>query len=159
MGRLIMPIRCGPAHEPAACRWAGRSAGLLTLVLLVFPMFSDQVQSQENVDLELVTAVAVSGTVDFEEYTLQTGGIAAAFRERYVWDTIEAATPNGIVVTVVLWSRLDEQYVVVGWRRIANPGQAVGFAAAVDGERRSSSGNTAIGSAISHGFKRARIRG
>ena len=79
MGRLIMPIRYGPAHEPADCRWAGRSAGLLTLVLLVFPMFSDQVQSQENVDLELVTAVAVSGTVDFEEYTLQTGGIAAAF--------------------------------------------------------------------------------
>ena len=65
--------------KSAARRWAGRSAGLLTWVLLVFPMFSDQVQSQENVDLELVTAVAVSGTVDFEEYTLQTGGIAAAF--------------------------------------------------------------------------------
>lgn len=133
--------------KPAARRWAGRSAGLLAWALLVF---SDQAQSQEKVDLELVIAVDVSGSVDSEEYTLQMGGIAAAFREPQMFDAIRASTPNGIAVTVVLWSSSDEQNAVVGWRRVANPDQAVDFAAAVDGARRSSSGNTAIGSAISH---------
>jgi hypothetical protein len=117
MGRSIMPIRCGPVHETdRASVTCVPSACLLTRALLVFLMRSDQAQSQGQVDLEPVTAADAPDSADFEEYTLQMGGILAAFRERCVWDGIEASPPNGIVVTVVLWSSLDEQYAVEGWR-------------------------------------------
>ena len=78
------------------------------MALLVFSMLSVQALIPEKVDLELGTCVDVSDSVDFEEYTLQMGRISAVFRERDVWDVIEASPPNGIVVTVVLWSSLDE---------------------------------------------------
>lgn len=105
-------------------------------------------RAQQSVDLELVLAVDVSGSVDGEEFALQMGGIARAFRDPGVIQAIEKATPRGIAVAVVLWSSSEWQTIVVDWWMIASREDADGFADAVELAPRESTGNTAIGSAI-----------
>jgi hypothetical protein len=105
-------------------------------------------KAQETVDLELVLAVDVSGSVDGEEFALQMGGVAQAFRDPSVIQAIENATPRGIVVAVVLWSSSEWQAVAVDWRRVTGRDDAHAFAMAVEAAPREFSGNTAIASAI-----------
>ena len=47
----------------------------------------------EPVDMELIIAVDVSSSVDENEYRLQMGGIAAAFRNPSVLDAIRSLGP------------------------------------------------------------------
>jgi hypothetical protein len=118
-------------------------AGLLVLV-----PFTSQVAAREIVDLELVLAVDVSGSVDGEEYALLMGGIAQAFRNPEVIRVIETITPRGIAVVVVLWSSSEWQSVAVNWTHVRTKTDAWTFAAAVTKAPRESTGNTAIASAI-----------
>ena len=48
----------------------------------------------EPVDMELIIAVDVSSSVDENEYRLQMGGIAAAFRNPSVLDAIRSLGPG-----------------------------------------------------------------
>lgn len=115
------------------------------LAVLILPGSS---LARQNVDLELVLAVDVSGSVDGDEFALQMGGIAGAFRDPDVIQVIERVTQRGIAVAVVLWSSSEWQSVAVDWQRIVNRADALAFAAAVDAAPRQSTGNTAIASAI-----------
>jgi hypothetical protein len=132
----------------------GRLIGALLVPLTVAPLLvagpsvAGNAQAREFVDLELVLAVDVSGSVDGEEYALQMGGIAQAFRDRQVISAITNAAPRGIAVALVLWSSSNAQTLGVAWHRIRTPAQARAFAAAVETTKRNSSGNTAIASAI-----------
>ena len=57
----------------------GPRIGYTLLALIVGLIVSGPATAQRNVDLELIMAVDVSGSVDSEEYALQMGGIADAF--------------------------------------------------------------------------------
>jgi hypothetical protein len=97
--------------------------------------------------LALVLAVDVSESVSPERYALQREGIARAFETPQLIDAI-AAVPGGIQALVIEWSDPDKIAITVGWTHIANRKAAAAFAAGVRATTRSSSGLTAIGSAM-----------
>jgi len=128
--------------------WSGLRIGLLLPALIVAVFVPGVSEAQRDVDLELIMAIDVSGSVDSEEYALRMGGIADAFRDPDIQGAIEIASPRGIAVSVVLWSSSEWQVVAVDWGLILNADDAHAFADAVDAAPREHRGNTAIGSAI-----------
>jgi hypothetical protein len=104
--------------------------------------------SGEPVDIELVLAVDVSGSVDAAELALQRAGLAAAFRDPEVVDAI-AALPRGAAVALVAWAGVQET--AVGWRRLTDRTSAADFAARVEAALPATfgaGGNTALGDAL-----------
>src|SRR6266852_8166708 len=101
----------------------------------------------EAAGVALVLAIDVSESVSSERYALQHDGIARAFETPLLVDAI-AAVPGGIEALVLEWSDPDKIAVTVDWTRIASRGAAAAFSAAVRATKRTSSGLTAIGSAM-----------
>ena len=85
-----------------------------------------------DVDLELVLAVDVSRSMDFDEQTLQRNGYVAAFRHPEVIQAIRSGAIGRIAVTYMEWSGPAYQQVLVPWMTIANRDQAEAFAAALE---------------------------
>jgi hypothetical protein len=101
---------------------------LLALGLLVAPPASAQ-SPVERVDVALVLAVDVSGSVDDDRFALQMEGIARAFEDREVQNTILSGQYGALLVTLVNWSQKPQ--VAVPWRVIASADDAMAFAAVV----------------------------
>ena len=103
----------------------------------------------EPVDMELIIAVDVSSSVDENEYRLQMGGIAAAFRNPSVLDAIRSLGPGGLAVLVMQWSDNREQAPVTGWRVIRSAADAVAYARELrEAPRVIPGGQTSIAGAI-----------
>jgi hypothetical protein len=83
----------------------------------------------ERVDVALVLAVDVSGSVDDDRFALQMEGIASAFEDREVQNTIMSGRYGALLVTLVNWSQKPQ--IAVPWRVIASPAEAFAFAADV----------------------------
>jgi len=83
----------------------------------------------DRVDVALVLAVDVSGSVDDNRFSLQMEGIARAFEDREVQNTILSGQYGTLLVTLVNWSQKPQ--IAVPWRVIASPADAMGFAADV----------------------------
>ena len=81
-----------------------------------------------SVDLELVLAVDVSGSVDEMEGRLQRMGYVNAFRSPSVLRAIQSGRHKSIAVTYMEWAGFDFQRVVVGWRKIHDGASAEAFA-------------------------------
>jgi hypothetical protein len=125
-------------------------AFLFVLIAATWPVSGRPVAADAPaVDLELVLAVDVSGSVDDREYALQIGGIAAAFRDPAVQQAIGAG-PNGrIAVSLVLWSDPQVGKAATPWRVIGTAAEAEGFARLVEAHPRSiPAGSTGIGHAL-----------
>ena len=101
-----------------------------------------------TVQLELVLAVDVSGSVSPAEFALQRGGLAAAFRDPAVHGAIEASGGNGIAVALLHWAGPREQAFVVGWSRVFDATSAEAFAAKIETAERGFAGVTAVGEAL-----------
>lgn len=97
--------------------------------------------------LALVLAIDVSASVTADSYILQRNGIARAFENAQVIETV-SAIPGGIEALVLEWSDPDKIAVTVPWRRVADAKSAAAFAAALRATGRSSNGLTAIGPAL-----------
>ena len=82
----------------------------------------------ELVDLELVLAVDVSGSVDDEEADLQRAGYVAALTNERVIRTIKAGRHGRIAVAYVEWGGDHIQRMVVDWSVIDGEASAVDFA-------------------------------
>lgn len=67
------------------------------------------------VDLEIVLAVDVSGSVDDVEAQQQREGYVEAFRDPLVHRAIEQGAYQRIAVTYVEWASYNDQRTVVGW--------------------------------------------
>lgn len=83
--------------------------------------------AEQPVDLELVLATDVSGSVDAGEQELERTGLARAFRDRAVIEAIEAL-PQGLAVAVVAFAGAGQTRTVVSWQRLNGPGQIAAFA-------------------------------
>lgn len=81
----------------------------------------------ERVDVALVLAVDVSGSVDDNRFVLQMEGIASAFEDSEVQNTILSGQYGALLVTLVNWSQKPQ--IAVPWRVIASPADAMAFAA------------------------------
>lgn len=81
-----------------------------------------------TVDLELQLLVDVSGSISAEEYSLQTQGYAAAFRDTDVLDAIFSGATQSIAVQYIEWSGFSEQQIQVDWFLIDSVASAAAFA-------------------------------
>src|SRR4029079_16219877 len=91
-------------------------------------------------------AVGGSERVDAGEYELQHEGIARAFENAEVIDTIRSV--GGIEVLMLEWSDRDKQAIVADWTMVSDAASGTAFATKVRSGKRSSNGLTAIGDAL-----------
>jgi hypothetical protein len=106
-----------------------------------------------EVDLALVLATDVSGSVSNDRMTLQIHGLAHAFQNPKVIDAVRSGQYGRIAVTFVEWSSKDRQDQVIDWTLIADETSARSFAAAIVGADRSIPGATSISAAIDFSVK------
>ena len=108
--------------------------------------------AQQPVDLELVLAVDISSSVSTDEYNLQMGGLADAFRDPKVSAAIRASGDLGVAVALIQWSENWRQFVSVDWALLHDRASASAFADRIAAAPRLvAGGGTAIGGALKFG--------
>jgi len=107
--------------------------GLLVLAALATVIFHTQKTNAApvEVDLELVLAVDISRSMDFEEQRLQRDGYVEALRHPEVVQAIQSGLIGRIAVTYVEWAGPVHQAVIVPWTLVSNTAEAEAFAALV----------------------------
>ena len=109
---------------------------------------SDAGAADLPVDLELVLAADVSGSIDAEEGRQQREGYLAAIVDRAVIEAIGANFHRRIAVTYLEWASGDYQHVVVDWSLIEDAASATAFAARLAAAPWRSARWTSISAAI-----------
>lgn len=102
------------------------------------------------VDLALVLAVDVSGSVNAERYELQRRGYAEAFASREILDAIAAGENRAIAVTLVEWSGAGHQRQMIGWTLVYDRSSAEAFGSAIGEAPRAFSDWTSISAALDY---------
>jgi hypothetical protein len=110
-------------------RWLVRGSAL-TLGLLAG--VAGPAAAELPVDLELVLAVDVSGSMDAEEQALQRRGYIEAFSHPDVVDAVRSGPYGRIAVTYVEWAGPSSQAVAVPWTMVEDGDTANEFAAVLD---------------------------
>ncbi len=136
--------------SPVPRRLATTLLGLLLAVALAAGG-SASALAQAAVDLQLVLAVDVSGSVSDERFQLQKRGYADAFRSWRVLEAIRSGSAQAIAVTMTQWTGPSQQAQVVPWMVITDETSMLAFAEAVDRTTRQLyGGGTSISGAIDH---------
>jgi hypothetical protein len=102
----------------------------------------------EPVDLELVLAIDVSGSVDYEEGQLQRDGYVQAFRDQRVIDAVQSGFHGRIAVTYLEWADMSARQVVVDWQLVSDPDSAARLADLISTAPRTRGRYTSISGAI-----------
>jgi len=110
----------------------------------------------EVVDLELVLAVDISGSIDREEARLQRAGYVQALTDQQVVRTIKAGKLGRIVVTYIEWAGAHYQATVVDWTVIDGPASAAAFAQKLAAAPIHTQMWTSISGAIEYGIVKLR---
>lgn len=110
-------------------------------------------QAQTPVDLELVLAIDVSGSVDPEEAKLQRDGYIAAFLNPRIQKAITGGPYGRIVVTYVEWAGDAMQRTVVGWTVLQDRRSLENFVSAIGEAPMTSAHWTSISGAIDYSVK------
>ncbi|HEY7549794.1 MAG TPA: DUF1194 domain-containing protein [Hyphomicrobiaceae bacterium] len=133
---------------------AGRLAIRLRALLAVAALATGGVTSavaQAVVDLQLVLAVDVSGSVSDDRFKLQQQGYAQAFRSWRVIEAIRAGSSRAIAVTMAQWTGPAQQAQVVPWMVISDEASAATLADAIEHTTRQLyGGGTSISGAIDY---------
>jgi Ca-activated chloride channel homolog len=97
----------------------------------------------------LALGLDVSSSVDAFEHRLQTGGLAAAFRDEAVVDAILGGTGTGVMVAVYEWSGFHQQDLMVRWTWLGDRAAIGALADRLDGHvRRLDTWPTSLGRAV-----------
>lgn len=106
------------------------------------------------VDLALCLAIDVSASVDFDEFGLMLGGLAAAFRDAEIQAAIAAGPRGAIAVAALFWSAAaTPPELAVPWTRLEDTATAGAFAAALEAAPRlPAPGATALGEGMAAGL-------
>jgi hypothetical protein len=102
------------------CLW------ILLLTALLFPG-SQAVASERQVDVELVLAVDISYSMDYDELALQREGYIAAIASEQFLDALQRGPIGKIAVTYVEWAGAVDQQIVIPWHVIDGPETADAF--------------------------------
>src|SRR5215469_897824 len=81
------------------------------------------------VDLELILAVDVSRSMDYDEQKLQRDGYIAAITDPDVIAAIGRGVNGRIALSYIEWAGPNKQSVLVGWRVVDGAASARAFAA------------------------------
>ena len=109
-------------------------AGMLRAIVLAVGLVlgvGSAASAGVKVDLELVIAVDVSGSMDAEEFALQRDGYVAAIRHPEFVGAIRSGAYGRIALTYIEWSGPDRQTITVPWQLIDGPDAANAFAEAL----------------------------
>ena len=121
------------------------------------------VRAQTAVDLELVLAVDVSGSVSQDRFILQQQGYVAAFRDPRLLQVIRSGGAQAIAVTMTQWTGPEMQLQVVPWTLVKDEDSILALADAIEkAPRQLFSGGTSISGAIDHAmtlFAKAPFKG
>lgn len=109
-------------------------------------------QEQRQVAIELLLALDSSASMNAEEFDLQLGGLAAAFRDPEVLAAINDLEPMGVAIGVTQWGGPGESRIVVPFTHIRSAREAKAFGYRVSlGSRTFYAASTAITEAINDG--------
>lgn len=125
-------------------RWLRGLAPVLCLVLGVTRGDAAELQ----VDLELVLAVDISRSMDYDELRLQRAGYAAAFRHPEVINAIRSGGLGRIAVTFVEWAGSGLAKVTIPWTMIDGAETADSFAAQIEAAPILPASRTSISGAL-----------
>lgn len=128
------------------CIWRNVIFWALCSVVLLWPAPTSAQTHPQLVDLKLLLAVDVSGSIDFWESGLQRDGYVQALKDSTVINTILSGQTGRIALSYVEWAGGDHQRVVMDWTLIDSQEAAFEFAETLDvkahmGGRRTSIGN------------------
>jgi hypothetical protein len=107
-----------------------------------------QAAPQTEVDLELVLAVDISRSMDYDEQALQRAGYVGAFRHPEVIAAIGSGMIGRIAVTYLEWAGPATQLHVVGWTLIEDTQSAHAFADAMAAAPTSRERHTSISTGL-----------
>ena len=105
-------------------------------------------RAERPVDLELVLAVDVSGSVDAGEAQLQREGYQRAIRSPEIVDAIKSGMLGRIAVSYVEWAGHGHYKVVVDWQVVSDQESANAFVAKLAAAPFESAHRTSISGAI-----------
>jgi hypothetical protein len=108
----------------------------------------------ELVDLELVMAVDVSGSIDLDEAELQRAGYVSALTDPQVVRTIQAGKIGRIAASYVEWAGDHYQATIVDWTVIDGPDSAAAFAKKLANAPIQTQMWTSLSGAIDYGIKK-----
>jgi hypothetical protein len=123
--------------------------GTLLSVIVALPMPSRAAQQQ--VDLKLVLAMDVSGSIDNDELQLEREGTADAFLDPQVIQAIQNGSVGRIAVAMIDFSMTQYNKIVVDWHIIRDRPSAAAFADLVRKTPRTLGHRTSISSALELG--------
>lgn len=131
-------------------------------VAILATLFSPVAAHAQLVDLELVIAVDISGSIDDDEAVLQRQGYIKALRHPAVIDAITRGQRRAIAVTYMEWAGGHHQRVLVPWTLVDSAKAANDVANMLEVEPISINVWTSISGAISGGvelFKKSPFSG
>lgn len=131
------------------------AAILVALSPIVVPPLGYPARAAEQVDLLLVLASDVSGSINDQKFELERRGYAAALSSPSVMHAIASGPRRRIAIAFVEWAGVNSQELVIDWTLIEDQNDARSFAGHLLESPRSFSGYTAIGAGID--FARAQF--
>ncbi|MGM0584484.1 MAG: DUF1194 domain-containing protein [Pseudomonadota bacterium] len=121
------------------------------LALLALLWAAPPAAAETEVDLELVLAVDISRSMDFEELELQREGYVRAFRDPEVIRAIRGGLLGRIAVLYLEWAGSGIRNEIGGWTLIEDADDAARFADRLEAARTGSASGTSISRALAHG--------
>lgn len=105
------------------------SIAVTTILLSVLPAIAQSdAQELQKVDLELVLAGDISGSVPSNVARSQKSDFADAFREPDLQNALASGPYGAVAVTYFVWSGANDQHVVVPWTILRNTEDITAFA-------------------------------
>ncbi len=127
---------------------------LVGLLLILSALLSSaQAQAPVEVDLALVLAVDISGSMDPEEQALQREGFVEAFRSPLIHEAIRDGSLGRIAVVYLEWAGTPSQQVAVPWTIIEGAEGAIAFADQLARSRIWRAPRTSLSGAIDRSVK------
>ena len=102
----------------------------------------------KRVDVELVLAVDISQSMDYDEHTLQRMGYVDAFRHKDVGQAVSSGPEGRIAVTYMEWGGDFDTIVLIPWTILDSPEAAKAFADKLANQPVSSLSRTSISNAL-----------
>lgn len=130
---------------------SSRILGAASLVAAAFAPAAPaagQQQARRTVDLELVLAVDVSQSMDYDEHELQKNGYVEAFRHKDVINALMSGPEGRIAVTYMEWGGDFAPEILIPWTIIDSANAARAFADRVAEEPVNSMQRTSISNAL-----------
>ncbi|WEX75769.1 DUF1194 domain-containing protein [Sinorhizobium numidicum] len=124
---------------------------VLALILVFSGIPVQATAATEEVDLELVLAVDMSGSIDMEEARVQRSGYLEALRHPDFISAVEGGYLGRIAIGYFEWAGLVNQASVMAWQVIADAADAEAFAAKLEARPIGTRPWTSISNAILFG--------